>query len=77
MNYRELYVKKKYEHDGWKIIHTGAPDFLLLKTQDGKNIDDVMVVEVKDKMSELTYTQKIWRMGLEKKGIKYVVERID
>jgi hypothetical protein len=76
MNHRELFIKNKYEQEGWKALHNGAPDFLFLKVKDSQ-IEDIMAIEVKSKVDKLTYAQKVWRDVLKKANIKYVLEVVE
>lgn len=76
MNYRELYIANKYRKEGWKPIHTGAPDFVMLKVEDRK-ILDMLAVEVKSKKGKLTYEQKVWKEIFEKAKIPYRLEVVE
>lgn len=73
MNKREERVKQRYEADGWKVLRGGAPDFLMLKIDNGK-IKEIMFVEVKSSKAELTDEQAVYRKALEDIGIGYKLE---
>lgn len=75
VNEREKKVLEKYEEKGWRPLRGGAPDFLMLKVNDG-NIEDFEFVEVKNGNASLTYEQEIFRKVLEKLGAKYKVESV-
>lgn len=66
-------VKTRYESQGWRVMHNGAPDFLMVKTEGSAT--RVLAVEVKKGRAPLTREQKEWRAALESAGIRYVVER--
>lgn len=72
-NPREEKVAEKYKASGWKVLRGGAPDFLMLKVEDGK-IREVVAVEVKSPKDRLKYEQKVYKMILEKAGFHYKVE---
>lgn len=61
MNYREDYVKTKREQEGWRVLRSGAPDFVCLKVDEIGRITAVEFTEVKSPTDELTYEQKVWR----------------
>ena len=73
VNESELEVLKQYEAKGWRVLRGGAPDFLMLKVDDGR-IVDFEFVEVKTEGSQLTYEQAIYKEILNKLGAKYKVE---
>ena len=58
MNYREESIRKKYEAEGWKALRNRAPDFVMLKVENGKIID-MIAVEVKSPADKLSYEQKV------------------
>lgn len=74
-NAREEEVARRYEGEGWKVLRGGAPDFLMLRVEEGQ-ILEVKAVEVKGPGSELTYEQAVYRRILERAGLEYVVEVI-
>lgn len=73
VNEREKKILEKYEEDGWKVIRGGWPDFLVVKTKNGK-IVDAECVEVKSENGKLRYNQSICRNVLEDCGLDYSVE---
>lgn len=75
MNIREHSVAKKYEKEGYKVLHEGAPDFLLFKTENGK-ITNIKFIEVKRQGAKMTYEQKLWRDALKALGANFSVEEI-
>ena len=76
MNLREHSIAEKYKAEGWKVLHKGAPDFLLLKVQD-QQISEIMAIEVKSPTDKLSYDQKVWRDVLRKAGVNYKVEVVE
>lgn len=76
MNYREEYIAEKYKKEGWKPLHTGAPDFIMLKVNNGQIIE-MIAVEVKAKLNQLTYEQKVWQKIFEKANIPYKLEVVE
>lgn len=70
-------IKKELESEGWEVYHSGAPDFLCMKTggYDAKTknykIEDIKFVEVKSINDDLSKTQKKWRDALVSKRCKY------
>lgn len=58
------------------MLRGGAPDFLMIRAEDGK-IHTTIAVEVKSPNAELTYEQTVYRMVLEGAGLQYVVEVVD
>lgn len=73
MNENELEAKEKLEEEGWKVLHSGPPDFLCLKTNGG-GIESVKFVEVKNKDNgKLRYEQKLWKKALRRIGADYDV----
>jgi len=75
VNDRELFIKRKYEKDGWTPISHGAPDFLMLKFE-GSEIKDIEFVEVKSPKDELTRSQKMWQEALKKLGADFKVKKV-
>jgi hypothetical protein len=72
-NRRENIIGDKYKALGYKPLHTGAPDFLMLKVDKG-DITEYIAVEVKRKGAKLTYEQMVWRDVFRRAGIEYRVE---
>lgn len=61
-NPAEDLVRKKYEVDGWKVYHEGAPDFLLVKTNsDGKIIEAAFREVKRAGKDDLSHAQLVWR----------------
>lgn len=73
VNERERKVAERYQADGWRVLRNGAPDFLMLKVEDGE-ILDIRAVEVKSPGSRLSYEQAVYRKVFEKAGIEYMME---
>jgi len=76
VNRREKEVAEKYEEDSWTPIRCGAPDWLMVRTNDGE-IEDVKFVEVKAEGKGLRYEQEIWRKALERLDANYEVEVVE
>ena len=76
MNTREKHIKQKYEAEGWKALRNGAPDFIMLKIENG-NIADMLAVEVKSPKDKLRYEQKVYRDILAKAGVRYKMEVVE
>ncbi len=77
MNRRELIVKQQLEADGWRVLRNGAPDFIALKTADGKIIE-MKGVEVKSPdQSRMTYEQSVYRDMFARAGIPFEVVVVD
>lgn len=76
MNSREQEVKKKYEQQGWRVLRSGSPDFVMLKVVDG-DIQDMKMVEVKSPCGRLTYEQGVYKKIAQKAGIPYIVEVVE
>ncbi len=77
MNYRELSVAEKYRSEGWKPLRNGAPDFVMLKTDECGQIEEMLAVEVKATGDDLTYEQKVWREICRRAGIPFKVEVVE
>jgi hypothetical protein len=75
VNGRESLIRQRYEADGWKIMHSGAPDFIAIRNE-GAHIR-VIAIEVKARGSELSLQQQEYREALEAVGIEYRVEVAD
>lgn len=75
MNESEDIVCEKSRKEGWYILRGGSPDFILLKFRDGEICDD-KAVEVKSANSKLDVNQQLFKMFLEKHGVKYEVARV-
>lgn len=73
VNQREKQVLEKYENEGWKTVRCGAPDFLFVKVKNGELVD-FCFREVKSENDQLTYSQRIWELVLEKLGCNYKIE---
>jgi len=73
MNKNELKVAKRYESQGWCVLHGGAPDFLAVRVENGRIIE-FKFVEAKSKRGRLTYEQAVWREVLLSLGARYGVE---
>jgi len=76
VNKNEKEVLNRYEAEGWKVLRGGAPDFLMLKVNDGE-IEDALFVEVKSPSDKLSYEQAIYRKILERLGATYKIELIN
>jgi dienelactone hydrolase len=76
LNPREEAVARRFAREGWRILRGGAPDFLMLKVEQGR-IRDVRAVEVKSPAADLTYEQSVYRMVFERAGIEYIVEVVE
>lgn len=72
-NRREAIVAERYKSLGYRPMHIGAPDFLMLKVVNGQ-IVEVLAVEVKSNGSKLTYEQSVYRDVFRRAGIEYRVE---
>ena len=66
-------VRAKYEAKGWRVIHNGAPDFLMVR--EGSGAIKVLAVEVKRGRAALSPAQREWKELLEALGVEYRVER--
>ena len=73
VNRRESVVAERYKALGYRPMHVGAPDFLMLKVEDGQ-VKEVLAVEVKSDGARLTYEQSIYREVFRRAGIEYRVE---
>ena len=73
VNRREANVAEKYKALGYRPMHIGAPDFLMLKIDDGQ-VKEVLAVEVKSKGARLSYEQSVYRDVFRRAGIEYRVE---
>jgi len=73
VNRREKEVAEKYKEDGWTPVRCGAPDWLMIRTNDS-NIEEVKFVEVKAEGRGLRYEQAVWKKALEKLGANFEVE---
>jgi len=70
MNESESMVRLKYEEQGYDVIHTGVPDFILLKE------GEIEFVEVKYSQDELRENQRKVFNLLQKHGFSVRVERV-
>lgn len=75
MNKNELEILNKYKKQGYTYLRGGAPDFVFLKTNNGK-IKDFIFVEVKYGNDRLSYEQRVYKKILEKLNAKYKLEHI-
>ncbi len=66
----ERRIQEKYEALGYRVLHKGAPDFLLLK--DG---EPPQFCEVKSKGARATPEQREWIRALKSLGAKAFVEK--
>ena len=77
MNFREQFVKRKWEANGWKVIRNGAPDFIAIKVdQETGSFTEIAAIEVKAGRSRLTIQQQVWKRILEAAGVRFVLERV-
>lgn len=77
MNYREVHVKTKYEAEGFKMLHNGAPDFAGIKTDEKGRIVEVIFVEAKSPTDKPTYEQNVWREIANFLGVPYRLEVVE
>lgn len=83
MNDTEIKASKLLEKEGWKVIHKGCPDFLLIKYDKFGKIQDVQFAEVKSFnirngiAQTLTKTQKLWKQAIEYLNIKHRIIQVD
>lgn len=61
--------------DGWTPVHTGAPDFLLLRDRPGSTVE-IGFAEVKTGHDQLSQEQRVWRSVLASFGVRYDVVRV-
>ena len=73
VNRRERIVAERYKTLGYKPMHNGAPDFLMLKVEN-KQVVSFLAVEVKRKGAKLTYEQSVYRDVFRRAGIEYRIE---
>jgi len=82
VNKRGLFVKEELEKAGWKVFHSGSPDFLAVRQDKDGNIMDSMFVEVKPEVidgklyTDLSDSQRIYKKVLEQLGAFYSVRRV-
>jgi len=67
-------IRRKYELLGYTVIHRGAPDFLIFKTDFDLNMTDIEFIEVKRRIEPLSFEQQIWRCALQTMNCKFKVE---
>jgi predicted Holliday junction resolvase-like endonuclease len=73
VNRREANVAERYKSLGYRPMHIGAPDFLMLRVEDGQ-VKEVLAVEVKSKGAKLSYEQSVYQDVFRRAGIEYRVE---
>jgi len=74
MNMRERIVAGRYLSQGYKIVRSGGPDFLIYRDVD-EVISQVAAIEVKAEDDELRVDQTLYGKILEAGGIPYIIER--
>lgn len=77
MNARERVIAERYRSQGWAALRNGAPDFVMLKTDERGRILEMQGVEVKKRGSKLSHEQKVWREVFKRAGIPFVIEELD
>lgn len=65
-------VKSQYEANGWMVLRSGGPDFLMYHPL----LNEVLAVEVKKKPDILRPNQILYRKILERAGVPFHVEMI-
>jgi hypothetical protein len=70
-NSSDAVIRRKYERLGWRVVHQGAPDFLLLKRGEAPRF-----VEAKSRYDPLRPEQVFWVRALRSLGAKCSVERV-
>lgn len=73
MNRREQLVYDEYLAQGYGVVRSGAPDFVILKTNGGEIEEIVCGLEVKSPTGRMTHEQLVWRKIFEKAGIPFLV----
>jgi hypothetical protein len=72
VNDSEVAARVRYEGDGWEVLHTGAPDFLLRRLRaDGTY--EYAFSEVKREDDEMSPEQEVWREALEAHGANFIL----
>jgi len=69
-------VADRYASEGWEVYHTGAPDFLLVKRDNGGDIVQVAFREIKSAGDQLEPSQAVWRDALLSLKLDYSVEEV-
>ena len=58
MNKFEKKMKKEFEKRGWEVLHSGWPDFLLIKRNDAGKVSEIQALEVKSEKDRLRSNQQ-------------------
>lgn len=69
VNETEDHVRAKYEAKGYRVLHRGAPDFLLLKPGEKPRFS-----EAKSAHDHLTAEQEMWIQALRELGAECTVD---
>ena len=69
MNRFEEVVRKKAEHEGWRVLRKGWPDFLLVKKH------KILALEVKSAGGRLSQDQQEMMVALDRNGVQTWVEQ--
>jgi hypothetical protein len=75
LNANERQVWDQYSSKGWKIHHSGAPDFLLKRKKDTGGFE-YLFIEVKSGDDKLRPQQRAWRTALRSVGATYELIRL-
>ena len=58
MNKFENKVREDFEREGWEVLTSGWPDFLLVKRDSAGKTKEIQALEVKSKKDDLRSNQK-------------------
>jgi hypothetical protein len=73
----EKQAKEQFEREGWTALHKGAPDFLLIKTDEMGVVKQIAFREVKNPGDKLRSEQVEWGKALVQTGLDHKVIGID
>jgi hypothetical protein len=74
MNESERRTKEYFERQGWIVTHTGAPDFVLARSEPKT---ELAFCEVKRPDNRFTSEQEAWRAAIQAAGIRYYLAVAD
>lgn len=77
MNDNERIVREMYERDGWNVIRSGYPDFLMFRGNLRSTPIEIRAVEVKSDFDRIGEHQQMNHEVLERAGIRTFVVWVD
>jgi hypothetical protein len=74
----ENIIKTQYEQQGYTVLHTGAPDFLIFKRNKNNKMMDIGFIEVKkNHCNKMSKEQLLWKEAIRNLNCVFKIEMVE